>query len=100
MPKNHEKYKYIEIAIPLGTKFQEALEQDALEHGLTLHQLGTLATLRLAEYYEHKEQGMQLVHVTPSNGTTRPPQKDEQVIGISGSIEELADAALDGLDPM
>jgi hypothetical protein len=55
MPKDREKYRYIDVGLERGSWTLEMFEEDARRHQMS-DQPGKLMTLRLTEYYELKKE--------------------------------------------
>ena len=53
MPKDREKYRYIEVGLERGSWALTMFEEDARRHYMS-DQPGKLMALRLTEYYERK----------------------------------------------
>jgi hypothetical protein len=63
MARNHQKYEYIELAIPRGSLLHQALAADAATSGKSK---ADVAQMRLADYYQNGSQPR------ASAQTTRP----------------------------
>lgn len=55
MPKDREKYRYIDVGLERGSWTLAMFEEDAKRHQMS-DQPGKLVTVRLTEYYERKKE--------------------------------------------
>ncbi|MBA2396673.1 MAG: hypothetical protein H0V70_28440 [Ktedonobacteraceae bacterium] len=55
MPKDREKYRYIDVGLERGSWTLAMFEEDAKRHQMS-EQPGKLITVRLTEYYERKKE--------------------------------------------
>jgi hypothetical protein len=55
MPKDRERYRYIDVGLERGSWTLMMFEEDARKHQMS-DQPGKLITLRLTEYYELKQE--------------------------------------------
>jgi hypothetical protein len=55
MPKDRERYRYIDVGLERGSWTLAMFEEDARRHQMS-DQPGKLITLRLTEYYEMKKE--------------------------------------------
>jgi hypothetical protein len=55
MPKDREKYRYVDVGLERGSWTLMMFEEDARRHQMS-DQPGKLITLRLTEYYELKKE--------------------------------------------
>ena len=55
MPKDRERYRYIDVGLERGSWALAMFEEDARRHQMS-DQPGKLITLRLTEYYEMKKE--------------------------------------------
>jgi hypothetical protein len=109
MPKDRERYRYIDVGLERGSWTLAMFEEDARRHQMS-DQPGKLITLRLTEYYElKKEREMisskesaatgndhhpsRLASSEPSRSDESVQVKEEDVLEISQRASENADEA-------
>ena len=109
MPKDREKYRYIDVGLERGSWALVMFEEDARKHHMS-DQPGKLLALRLTEYYELKNKREVLSSrelplenddpvIQPSHEQIRSPDtsqvSEEDVLKISQQEAENADEAAD-----
>jgi hypothetical protein len=109
MPKDREKYRYIDVGLERGSWALVMFEEDARRHHMS-DQPGKLIALRLTEYYEWKKERETLSSKEPrmdpgsrnasmlhsneqsrSNGVTQ--NQEDTILEISQQAGENADEA-------
>lgn len=111
MPKDREKYRYVDVGLERGSWTLAMFEEDARRHQMS-DQPGKLIALRLTEYYERKKEqevpSFRETLVPISTRSTAIPHTNEQdrsnssaqaqddmVLEISQQETENADEAAD-----
>ena len=109
MPKDRERYRYIDVGLERGSWTLAMFEEDARRHQMS-DQPGKLVTLRLTEYYEMKKEREVISSREPlmtaendhlsrpasseaSGGTESVQRQEGDVLEISQRAGENADEA-------
>jgi hypothetical protein len=111
MPKDREKYRYIDVGLERGSWALAMFEEDARRHHMS-DQPGKLMALRLTEYYERKKEqelppsresrvlidpsGPAIPHTDKQDrGNSLAQAQEDTVLEISQQETENADEAAD-----
>lgn len=109
MPKDRERYRYIDVGLERGSWTLAMFEEDARRHQMS-DQPGKLMTLRLTEYYERRAQQDVLPsapeHIAQEKSRAsvlssrhqdaqqkEPHQPDQEIVGVSEDATANADEA-------
>jgi hypothetical protein len=106
MPKDREKYRYIDVGLERGSWTLTMFEEDARRHQMS-EQPGKFITVRLTEYYERKkewEMPSSTAMLSDDNG--RPPippssqhdMSDGHVQAQENNILEISHHATENAD--
>jgi hypothetical protein len=88
MPKDRERYRYIEVGLERGSWILARFEEDARRHQMS-DQPGKLVALRLIEYYESKqEREIPSSRETSPVGNGRPALQPASDQGISKNTRQ------------
>ena len=108
MPKDRERYRYVDVGLERGSWTLAIFEEDARRHQMS-DQPGKLITLRLTEYYELKKEREMPSSREPlpaennsparqfpiSRSQDRAQVQENDVLELSQQVTENADEAAD-----
>jgi hypothetical protein len=101
MPRDREKYRYIDVGLERDSWALTMFEEDARRHHMS-DQPGKLIALRLTEYYEWKNTPSSRGPLVPLSHTDEPDRSnhslqtaEDDVLEISQKEAENADEAAD-----